>query len=731
MKYRVISFFYGAVASIIAVGTLTRRYIRFFLIVGYGAIRMIHIVLRSVNQIIFSISSYLFSQLRILSKFLLAPIKRNEVWYFMVGFLVAFSLLFGFFVYYQYKSLPDPADIGVSNLPLSSHIYDRNGKLLYEVYRNESRTLVPISELPEHVVEATVAIEDKDFYHHVGISPISGVLRAIRDSILKKDLQGGSTITQQLVKLSLLTSDRTIERKLKEAVLALRTERLYSKTKILELYLNQVPYGGAIYGIEEAAQVYFGKSARQLSTPEAALLAGLPQSPTQYSPYRDRALSISRRNDVLAAMKEQGYISSKQYAESVASEPDIIPYHESIQAPHFVFYVKDKLEDELGLLQLETGGLTVKTTLDLDLQHEVERILREEILKIRNLNVGNGAVLVTKPKTGEILAMVGSVDYHASPSGAFNVTTAHRQPGSSIKPIMYSLALARGFTEASVIDDVPTVFAAEGAAPYRPVNYDGRFHGKVTLRYALANSYNVPAVRILNEIGVRSFITYANRLGIESWDLDGHYGLSLTLGGGEVTMVELATAMGALANGGYRVNLTPFAEVRDTTARTLGVTAPVREQVIDPGAAYIISDILSDNVARTPAFGSNSTLQIPGYRVAVKTGTTDLKKDNWTIGYTPEYLVAVWVGNNDNTPMHPTLTSGITGAAPIWNRVMKHILETYPQEQAWYETPEHVIEKRCQYGRVQYFLAGTENSVSCALDSTGKNPSPKVSSAAN
>lgn len=688
------------------------RIFSLFISIGYFTYYIIRKIVQFIALIIYAVG-VLFRVIIWYVNLIIRRMVQLRVPSFLLGFIIC-GLLFGSIEIANFvNALPNPADIGKSNYPVSTHLYDRERRLLYEVYRDEDRSPIPLSMLPHHVVDATVAIEDKDFYKHSGISPVSGILRAIRDSVRNKQLQGGSTITQQLVKLSLLSPERTIVRKIKEAILAMRVERMYDKKKILELYLNQVPYGGNVYGIEEAAEEFYGKKASELTVAEAAMLAGLPQSPSVYSPYVNLKLNIKRRNDVLRAMFEQRYISKKTYESSLKDQTPVLPLRNQIRAPHFVFYAKHELENQFGISQVETGGLTVTTTLDLDVQIEAEKILKEEIAKIKNLNVSNGAILVTRPKTGEILAMVGSVDYFASPSGAFNVVTAARQPGSSIKPIMYSLALTNGYTEASVIDDVPIVYVEKGRDPYRPVNYDGRYHGKVTLRYALANSYNVPAVRVLQNIGVRRFVDYGRLLGIQSWQDSSRYGLALTLGGGEVTMIEMATAMGVFANQGNKAELTSVREARDMTGQRRSLVMNPQEQVVSPAVSYIISDILSDNIARKWAFGSRSALEIDGYKVAVKTGTTDKKKDNWTIGYTPDYLVAVWVGNNDNTPMHKTLTSGITGAAPIWNRVMRFVLEHYQDENKWFTQPDDVVGKKCHYGRTEYFIKGTENNTPC------------------
>ncbi|MFA6017299.1 MAG: penicillin-binding protein 1C [Patescibacteria group bacterium] len=647
----------------------------------------------------------------------------EKIKFFLLGCFVTLIIVSIFQSYFFVKELPSPYNIGKVNYPLSTHIYDRNNTLLYEIYREQNRTPVNLKELPAYVAEATIAIEDKDFYRHQGVAIFSGIIRAVKEMIVSKNLQGGSTITQQLVKTSLLTPERTITRKIKEVILALWTEKIYSKDKILEMYLNQVPYGGSSYGIEEASKTYFGKKAKDLTLEEAALLAGLPQAPSVYSPYINPEAAEKRRNEVLNSMKNQGYIGEEQRVKSEKLKVDVLPPKTAIRAPHFVFYTKNQLENYYGIKTVEEGGLKVTTTLNNNIQQEVEKILKEELDKISYLNVTNGAILVTRPSTGEILAMAGSVDYFSQPNGAFNVTTALRQPGSSIKPIMYSLALQKGFTAASILDDSPTVFNIAGSESYRPVNYDGRFHGKVPLRYALANSYNIPAVKTLNTLGVNNFIDFASKMGIGTWTDKSRYGLSLTLGGGEVTMIDMAEAFGVLANQGYKMPINYFQKIEDNEGNVLREMTNFKIREIDPAIAYIISDILSDNFARSFAFGPGSALEIPGYKVAVKTGTTNDKKDNWTVGYTPEFLVTVWVGNNDNTPMNPYLTSGITGAAPIWNKVMSYLLKNYGTGNKWYEKPDNVVEKNCYYGRVEYFVRGTENTANCSQASLA-SPTP-------
>ena len=386
----------------------------------------------------------------------------EKIRYFLLGCFITLIFVSIFQSFYFIKELPSPYNIGKTNYPLSTHIYDRNNKLLYEIYREQNRTPVNLKELPVYVVQATIAIEDKDFYRHQGVAIFSGIIRAFKEMVINKNLQGGSTITQQLVKTALLTPERTITRKIKEVILALWTEKIYSKDKILEMYLNQVPYGGSSYGIEEASKTYFGKKAKDLTIEEAALLAGLPQAPSIYSPYMNPKAAQKRRSEVLTSMKNQGYINEELRVKSEELKVEVLPPKTLIRAPHFVFYTKNQLENYFGIKTVEEGGLKVKTTLDYKIQEEAEKILKEELEKINYLNVTNGAILVTRPTTGEILAMVGSVDYYQQ-SGAFNVTTALRQPGSSIKPIMYSLALQKGYTAASILDDSPVVFNIAGS----------------------------------------------------------------------------------------------------------------------------------------------------------------------------------------------------------------------------------------------------------------------------
>lgn len=620
--------------------------------------------------------------------------------FFTVFFVVGFISLGVFSYFFVFKDLPNPNELkDFKAIPISTHIYDRNGKLLYEIFSDENRTPIKLSTLPKYVSQATIAVEDKDFYSHAGVSFIGGILRAVKDTYLTNQLQGGSTLTQQLVKSALLSPERTIQRKIKEIILAMWTERLFTKDQILEMYLNQVPYGGSSYGIEEASKTYYGKKSKDLTLDEAALLAGLPQAPSLYSPYQNPELATKRRNEVLDRMLVEKYITKEQADAAKKKVVQVLKPKTDIKAPHFVFYVKKELEEQYGKELVEEGGLRVTTTLDYDIQMEAEKVLKEEIESLEQYNVSNGAVLVSRPPTGEILAMVGSVDYYATPSGAFNVTTGLRQPGSTIKAINYAIGIDRKIvTASSVFLDVQTCFDAVGQPQkYCPKNYDGKFHGPVGLRYALANSYNIPAVKMMAYNGVETFVASSEGFMITTLTDPSRYGLSLTLGGGEVKMTEMAQAFSSFANRGRPKKLQSILKIEDKSGRTLAtfvdpnfvqdVKKPMKSpnflamrgpRAISEGTAFIISHILSDNAARSGAFGTNSKLVIPNKTVSVKTGTTDNLKDNWTIGYTPNFMTAVWVGNNDSTPMNPYLVSGVTGAAPIWNGVMTKVLENQP-----------------------------------------------------
>jgi membrane peptidoglycan carboxypeptidase len=443
----------------------------------------------------------------------------------------------------------------------------------------------------------------------------------------------------------------------------------------------------------------------------------MPQAPTTYSPYGDNpTLWKQRQKEVLTKMLQLGYISQKQDVQAVSENLTFQPEQTPIYAPHFVMYVKDLLVQRYGLAMVEKGGLNVTTSLDLNLQQDVQQIVADEVNSDAYLDLTNGAALVTNPGNGDILAMVGSTNYDNTNGGNVNLTTALRQPGSSIKVATYATALSDGFTAASILDDSPITYQIPGSTPYSPVNYDGKFHGKVPLRFAFANSFNVPAVKTLQAVGIPAMVSMAKQMGITTWGDPSDYGLSLTLGAAEVKMTDMATVYGTVANLGKKVTLDPILKVSNFDQ---SVSYQKQEElpnlVLDPGVAYIISNILADNNARSLEFGLNSPLDIPNHTVSVKTGTSDNKRDNWTIGFTPSDLVAVWVGNNDNSPMSQTLASGITGAAPIWNKIMTLLLGN--ASSVTEQMPDDVVMKKCQ-GRNEYFIKGTENTPDCNFVAT-------------
>ncbi len=670
--------------------------------------------------------------------------------YFVVGAIFSFIFLFiPLLTLVFLQDLPNPKLIAGGQIPQTTKIYDRNNILLYQIYASENRTLVPLDTIPNNLKFATIAIEDKDFFNHIGFDS-SAIIRSFFKDVSGEDFQGGSTITQQLIKSTLLTPETSIVRKFKEVILAFWAERIYTKNQILEMYFNQIAYGGTAWGVEAASEIYFGKNVKDLDLAQCAFLAGIPRAPTIYSPYGTTPTAWKKRQkEVIKRMIDLKYITKKEGDDAFAEDLTFLAPQNPLRAPHFSMYIKDLLVKKYGLPMVEKGGLTVVTTLDLKLQDMAQNIVTNEVANDAYLNLTNGASMITNPQTGDILAMVGSRDFNYPQNGNVNVTTALRQPGSSIKVITYSAALSKGFTAATILDDSPITFTFGAGSPsYTPVNYDGKFHGKIPLRIALANSLNIPAVKTLNQIGVPTMIAFGKNMGITHWNNPSNYGLSITLGGAEVTMLDMATVYGTLANSGIRADLNPFLLVKDAKGTVLekksddskNTTAfPIQktnaqeifpqdttQRVLDPGVSFIMSNILADNQARAWEFGTNSPLYIPGHTVSVKTGTTDYKRDNWTIGYTKQYVVAVWVGNNDNSPMSPSLASGITGAAPIWNKIMSNLLVNSKDEPL--QQPQDVVTKTC-FGRTEYFIKGTENSVRCdaaAYPSISPTPKPKL-----
>lgn len=646
----------------------------------------------------------------------LAKLSFIGVILLFVGSFVVFPL-FAF-------NLPSPDKV-IRREGFSTKILDRNGEVLYDIFADQRRTPVELESVPEYLRQATIAIEDQNFYKHQGFDP-TGMARAVFNIAFRGRLQGGSTLTQQLVKNTLLTPERTIFRKIREFILAVQIERTYNKDEILQMYLNEAPYGGTAWGVEAAAETYFGKNVGDLNLVESAFLAGLPQRPSVYSPYSSQPDAyIERTKQVLRRMREDGYIDDEQERLAV-EEISNLSFQErgaNFKAPHFVQYVQSILEERYGQRVVEQGGLRVTTTLDLELQEKAESIVLEEINKVKSLRISNGAAVVVNPQTGEILAMVGSRGF-SDPEidGQVNVTMSLRQPGSAIKPVTYVTAFKKGYTPATLLMDVPTEFPGGAGQPmYKPVNYDGEYRGPVQVRYALGNSINVPAVKMLAMVGIRDTLQTAYEMGITSLepsnDVLSRVGLSLTLGGGEVRLLELTSAYSAFLNTGFKVDPVAVLKVEDAEGKVLEQANPDKgRRVLTPEQAYLIADILSDNEARSGVFGINSLLNIPGRQVAVKTGTTNDKRDNWTVGGASQAIVGVWVGNNDNSPMLE-VASGVTGASPIWRRIIMEALKDEPSIS--FEQPGGIVTKAVDTlsgyaahdgfpSRIEKFIVGTE-----------------------
>lgn len=648
--------------------------------------------------------------------------RKKKLLTFLLALPILFLFVGGLAVYFWLRpliaNLPSPDDLVNSNERFTavSQIFDRNGKKLYELFDDERRLPVKLDELPPYVAQASIAIEDKKFYSHFGFDPL-GILRAfIINRSRGERAQGGSTITQQLMKKAFLTEEKSYDRKIKEIILAIISETRYSKKQILEMYLNYISYGGTAVGIGSAAETYFNKSAKDLTLAEASLLAGLPQAPSRYSPFAsDNQAAKNRQREVLKNMVELGYITGEQA--QAATNEELVFNRKKIDllAPHFVFYIRDLLLEKYDKEKVYRGGLRITTSLDLAIQQDAQASLSAEIKTLEKLSVGNGAALITNPGTGEIYAMVGSKNYYdVDQDGQVNITTSMQQPGSSIKPLVYATAFEqRLLSPGSILLDVPTCFQNIGERDYCPKNYTGGFNGPTSVRQSLGSSLNIPAVKAIRIIGLESFIDQANKLGIESWKQAKNYGWSLSLGGGEVKMTEMATAFGVLANQGIKVPLNPILKIEDYQGNllwsadlpaqekafaTMQANPEINEEKLPDGrvltralqaqSAFLISDILRDDRARHLGFGANSTLAIKKKDVAVKTGTTNDVKDNWTIGYTPELLTAVWVGNTDDKPMNSRLVSGVTGAAPIWHDIMEHLLKN--RETNWPEPPADI-----------------------------------------
>ena len=608
---------------------------------------------------------------------------------FVVGILASAGLL----IWVSTLEIPDLSSFEERRILQSTKIYDRTNEiLLYDLFQDVRRTVVPFENISRHIKNATIAIEDDQFYEHHGIEPMS-IMRAVISNLSEGDLfggQGGSTITQQVIKNSVLQREKTITRKVKEWILSIKLEKVLSKDEILSIYLNESPYGGTIYGAEEASQAFFGKSATDVTVAEAAYLASLPQSPTYLSPYGNNKEALdSRQKLVLEKMKQHGFINEEEYEEAVNTEVEFQSQAVTgIRAPHFVMYIREQLVEKYGEEALADRGLRVVTTLDWELQEEAERIVRERsVTNTERFSATNGGLVATDPKTGDLLVMVGSRDYFSEDiDGNFNVALASRQPGSSIKPFVYATAFSKGYLPDTVVFDVRTQFspkceawAYSSESPcYSPNNYNNKFKGPISLRDALAQSLNIPAVKVLYLAGVNDTLKLASDMGLTTLNDPKRYGLTLVLGGGEVRLMDMTYAYGVFANEGVATTPRSILRIEDGQGNIIEENQVETKTVLDKNVARMISDVLTDNVARTPLWGSNSLINFPNRDVAGKSGSTNNLRDAWIMGYAPNIAVGAWVGNNDNSPMGGGLSGLIT--TPMWREFMDIALEKLPDE---------------------------------------------------
>ena len=615
------------------------------------------------------------------------------------SFAAFIIMVAGLLVWVSTLEIPDLSAFEERRVLQSTKIYDRTGEIvLYDLNQDVRRTIVPFEEMSRHIKNATVAIEDDQFYNHIGID-IRAIIRAAVSNFTNGDLlggQGGSTITQQVIKNSVLDRDKKLSRKVKEAILSIKIEQILEKDEILAIYLNESPYGGTIYGVEEASQAFFGKSASEITLPEAAYLAAIPQAPTYYSPYGNNREALNHRQQlVLERMRLNGFITIDEYEEAKQAEVEFQPQAVTgIRAPHFVMYVVEQLAEKFGEEAMAEQGFRVITTLDWDLQKEAERIVAEKAeSNTERFNASNAGLVATDPKTGDLLVMVGSRDYFSEDiEGNFNVTLSSRQPGSSIKPFVYASAFKKGYLPSTVIFDVPTQFSPQcdpwsrsSESPcYAPNNYNAKFVGPISMRNAMAQSLNIPAVKTLYLAGLQDTLKFAADMGLTTLNDPDRYGLTLVLGGGEVRLIDMTYAYGVFANGGVRAAPRSILKIEDSRGNVIEESEVVTSRVLDENIAYMISDVLSDNVARTPLWGSNSLINFPNRDVAAKSGSTNNLRDAWIMGYTPNLAVGAWVGNNNNAPMGGGLSGLIT--TPMWRAFMDVALaklpeETFPQPQ--------------------------------------------------
>jgi len=613
---------------------------------------------------------------------------------FLAAILFAVILPVGVFIYYS-KDLPRPEKFTEKSFVQSTKIYDRTGKImLWELYGEEKREIIPLGEVGDNVKKAVISTEDAKFYSHKGIDVEAIVRSVLADIKLRKPTYGASTISQQLIRSTFLTREKTIKRKIREIILAIELERRYTKDQILEWYLNQIPFGPNIYGIQSASKTFFEKSADELTLSEAATLAAVIQSPSYLSPYGGHKEDLLKRKDyVLDRMAQEHYISQEEAEAAKKEKINFAELRQSIRAPHFVFYVQDYLFEKYGQDSLEKSGLKVYTSLDWDMQQAAEKAVTNAIERNEKYNAYNTALVAIDPKTGEIKAMVGSANWFGEPlpegctpgvdclfDPKVNVATYNigRQPGSSFKPFVYATAFEKGYSDKTFVMDQLTNFGS-ASDPYIPTNYDGLFRGPVTLRQALAQSLNVPSVAVLKDLaGYTDSLEMAKKMGITTLRDPSAYGLSLVLGGGEVKLVDMVSAYGVFATDGYRVPPVSVLRIEDSQGNTIEENIKTPKRILQPRSAELINSILSDNAARTPIFGPTSPLYFPTYDVAAKTGTTTDYKDGWIIGYTPSIVAGVWAGNNNNAPM--SREPGVVMAGLTWREFMDSVLPTLPRE---------------------------------------------------
>ncbi len=615
---------------------------------------------------------------------------KSRFWHilFRVWLVVALGgfVLVGSIFAWIAKDLPNPGEVNNRVIVESTKIYDRTGDhLLYEVHGEEKRTVIPFSDMPEVIKFATISLEDQDFYNHHGIKLTSIARSLLKDLITLDRAQGGSTITQQFVKNTLLSNEKTLIRKVKEVILSLEMETKFSKDEILAMYLNEIPYGSNAYGIEAAAQTFFGKPARELSLDEAALIAALPQATAYYSPYGShRDALVGRKAFTLRTMAKLGYITEEQATAAIETPTldKISPQKDIIAAPHFVMYIKDYLQQKYGDQAVEQGGLRVITTLDWEKQQYAEQAVREGAENNKKWKASNAALVAIDPKTGQILSMVGSKDYFdVSIDGNVNVAIRDRQPGSSFKPYVYLTAFTKGYLPETLLYDVETQFETAEGKSYQPQNYDGKFHGPLPMMKALGGSLNVPAVKTLYLVGVNDAVKLAKSLGINGLNDPSRVGLSLVLGGGEVKLLDHVSAYGTLATGGVKREKTAILRIENAKGELLEeFKSTPGERVVEEKYVAMLDSVLSNNENRAWVFGEKNPLRFDNRPVVAKTGTTNEFRDGWTVGYTPSLAVGVWAGNNNNSAMTEG-ADGVNVAAPIFRSFLDKALSGYPIEE--------------------------------------------------